>query len=355
MEVHQGRQCQLGSDTAWVDDIVITPTGGSGSGEGNWTSEVFGPSLLGRGENLLHGLLHMDALIYPGSEFEWQILDATTNVPVSGFERITTPWMDLGMIDVAKHPLLKFRVHMKEAADGGTSEIRSWSLNGHIAMSFDSDPTAEGWAIQSGSWSNGVISSTGSVLSDTYQVRSGFSVLDVNSSQSTNAQLQFSTDGGLSWTDIADNGRHVLEQPAYMAQFRTISTTSGAAHQWTSFEAELIRTSVPDGVRLDVGLDGADEWSSTGPDTACSVFKTRFSTTTCGPCDPLLQPTPLRLKSPYQPRAWTHFPLPSLLRPEAFPARSWRWRSTGRTSSAETYPTSTICPSLNSPPANSFR
>ena len=220
-----------GSDTAWVDDIVITPTGGSGSGEGNWTSEVFGPSLLGRGENLLHGLLHMDALIYPGSEFEWQILDATTNVPVSGFERITTPWMDLGMIDVAKHPLLKFRVHMKEAADGGTSEIRSWSLNGHIAMSFDSDPSAEGWAIQSGSWSNGVISSTGSVLSDTYQVRSGFSVLDVNSSQSANAQLQFSTDGGLSWTDIADNGRHVLEQPAYMAQFRTISSTSGAAHQ----------------------------------------------------------------------------------------------------------------------------
>ena len=254
-----------GSDTAWVDDIVITPNGGSGSGEGNWTSEVFGPSLLGRGENLLHGLLHMDALIYPGSEFEWQILDATTNVPVSGFERITTPWMDLGMIDVAKHPLLKFRVHMKEAADGGTSEIRSWSLNGHIAMSFDSDPTAEGWAIQSGSWSNGVISSTGSVLSDTYQVRSGFSVLDVNSSQSTNAQLQFSTDGGLSWTDIADNGRHVLEQPAYMAQFRTISTTSGAAHQWTSFEAELIRTSVPDGVRLDVGLDGADEWSLDRP------------------------------------------------------------------------------------------
>ena len=213
----------------------------------------------------MHGLLHMDALIYPGSEFEWQILDATTNVPVLGFERITTPWMDLGMIDVAKHPLLKFRVHIKEAADGGTSEIRSWSLNGHIAMSFDSDPSAEGWAIQSGSWSNGVISSTGSVLSDTYQVRSGFSVLDVNSSQSTNAQLQFSTDGGLSWTDIADNGRHVLEQPAYMAQFRTISSTSGAAHQWTSFEAELIRTSVPDGVRLDVGLDGCLLYTSPSP------------------------------------------------------------------------------------------
>ncbi|RJU91428.1 MAG: hypothetical protein DWC01_03780, partial [Candidatus Poseidoniales archaeon] len=65
-----------GSDTAWVDDIVITPTGGSGNGEGNWTSDIFGPSQLGRGEGMMHGLLHMDAFVYPGSIFEWQILDA---------------------------------------------------------------------------------------------------------------------------------------------------------------------------------------------------------------------------------------------------------------------------------------
>ena len=254
-----------GSDTAWVDDIVITPTGGSGNGEGTWTSDAFGPSLLGRGENLMHGLLHMDALIYPGSEFEWQILDATTNVPVPGFERLTSTWVDLGMIDAQQHPLLKFEVYMKEAADGGTSEIRSWSLNGHIAMSFDTDPSAEGWAVQSGSWSNGAISSSGSVLSDTYHLRSGFSAVEVNSSQSSNAQLQFSTNGGVSWTNIEPNARHALGQPAYMAQFRTVSTTSGSTHTWTSFEAELVRTSVPDGVRLDVGLDGANEWSLDRP------------------------------------------------------------------------------------------
>ena len=136
-----------GSDTAWVDDIVITPTGGSGNGEGNWTSEIFGPSLLGRGENLMHGLLHMDALVYPGSVFEWQILDAVSNNPVPGFERLTSSWVDLGMIDEQDHPLLRFKVHMKEAQGGGTSEIRSWSVNGHIEKSFDTDPTAEGWTI----------------------------------------------------------------------------------------------------------------------------------------------------------------------------------------------------------------
>ena len=167
----------------------------------------------------MHGLLHMDALVYPGSEFEWQILDATTNAPVPGFERLTSTWVDLGMIDAQQHPLLKFEVYMKEAADGGTSEIRSWSLNGHIAMSFDTDPTAEGWAVQSGSWSNGVLSSSGSVLSDTYHLRSGFSVVEVNSSQSSNAQLQFSTNGGVSWTNIEPNARHVLGQPAYMLSF----------------------------------------------------------------------------------------------------------------------------------------
>ena len=95
-----------GSDTAWVDDIVITPQGGSGNGEGNWTSDVFGPSLLGRGEGLMHGLLHMDAYVYPGSVFEWQILDASTNAPVPGFERLTSTWADLGMIDWEAHPLL---------------------------------------------------------------------------------------------------------------------------------------------------------------------------------------------------------------------------------------------------------
>ena len=143
-----------GSDTAWVDDIVITPTGGSGNGEGNWTSEPFGPSLLGRGEGVRHGLLHMDAFVYPGSVFEWQILDAQTNAPVPGFERMTSTYADLGMIDEQAHPLLKFKVHMKEASGGGTSEIRSISHNGWISKSFDTDPSAEGWQIQAGSWSN---------------------------------------------------------------------------------------------------------------------------------------------------------------------------------------------------------
>jgi len=250
-----------GSDTAWVDDIIITPSGGSGNGEGNWTSEVFGPSLLGRGENMMHGLLHMDALVYPGSVFEWQILDASTNVPVPGFERLTSTWADLGMIDSHEYPLLRFKVHMKEASGGGTSEIRSWSLNGHVAKGFDTDPTDEGWSIQGGSWANGVISSSGTVLSDVYHVRSGFSAVSVESTHSSGGQLQFTTDAGQSWTDL-DSGDHVsLQMPAHMFQLRMVSATGSGTFTWDSVDVELVRTSLPDGLRLDVGLDGANEWS----------------------------------------------------------------------------------------------
>ena len=250
-----------GSDTAWVDDIIITPSGGSGNGEGNWTSEVFGPSLLGRGENMMHGLLHMDALVYPGSVFEWQILDASTNVPVPGFERLTSTWADLGMIDSHQYPLLRFKVHMKEASGGGTSEIRSWSLNGHVAKGFDTDPTDEGWSIQGGSWANGVISSSGTVLSDVYHVRSGFSAVSVDSTHSGGGQLQFTTDAGLSWTDL-DSVDHVsLEMPAHLFQLRMVSATGSGTFTWDSVDVELVRTSLPDGLRLDVGLDGANEWS----------------------------------------------------------------------------------------------
>ena len=249
----------VGSDTAWVDDILITPVGGSGNGEGNWTSDSFGPSLLGRGENLEHGLLHMDAHVPSGSVFEWQILDAQTGVPVPGFERLTTTYADLGMIDEAMHPLLKLAVYMKEAPGGGTPEIRSISHNGLISKTFETDPSAEGWQIQSGSWSNGVITSTGTVLSNVYRVQSGFSALDVTSVHSASGQLEYTVDGGATWASIDAEERITMDQPAFMVQFR-MQATSGS-FSWDLFSVELVRSSVVEGLRFDVGLDGASEWS----------------------------------------------------------------------------------------------
>jgi hypothetical protein len=98
-----------------------------------------------------------------------------------------------------------------------------------------------------------------------YHVRGGFSAVDVNSDQSGAGQLQYSIDGGDSWIDVNATERDQLEQPGYMVQFRMINANGGSTFTWNSFEAELVRTSVPDGLRLDVGLDGANEWSLDRP------------------------------------------------------------------------------------------
>ena len=247
--------------TGWnIDDVTIEPTGGSsGNGEGNWTSDAFGPSLDGRGEEASHGLLHMDHFEFPGSVFEYQILDAMTGTPIEGFERLSMPSIDLGMIDVEQHPLLRLQVHMREAVGGGAPEIRSLSFNGHVAKSFDTDPSSEGWQIQGGSWGNGAIASSGRVLSNSYQLRSGFSAIVTNSTHSGPGLLEFTTDGGQTWDAIDAQGRVDLPAPAFSVQFRMEST--GGTYTWQSFEAEMVRTSVPLGLRFDVGVDGTPEWS----------------------------------------------------------------------------------------------
>jgi hypothetical protein len=247
--------------TGWnIDDVKLEPTGGSsGTGEGNWTSGAFGPTLLGRGESMMHGFLDMDATVYPGSVFEWQVLDATTMVPVAGFERLTGTSVDLGMIDWNNHPLLRLKIHMKEASGGGAPEVRSISYNGILTKTFDSDPTMDGWQIQSGSWSNGAITSNGDVLTKTYDVRSGFSGIRSSSVLSGQGQLEYSLDEGTTWSLIEPQQTVSLSQPAFSVQFRATST--GGSYTWDTFDVELLRTSLPQGLRLDVGLDGAAEWS----------------------------------------------------------------------------------------------
>ena len=116
VEVHQRRQRQLGLGHGVGGRHHHHPQRWFRQRRGQLDVDVFGPSLLGRGEDLAHGLLHMDAMVYPGSLFEWQVLDATTASPVPGFERLTSTWADLGMIDADAHPLLRFKVH----AEGST-------------------------------------------------------------------------------------------------------------------------------------------------------------------------------------------------------------------------------------------
>lgn len=250
--------------TGWnVDDIEIEPTGGISGGEGNWTSAIISPLRDGRGELREFGLMHMDASVSAGSTFEWSLLDASTGSIIPGFENLDALTMDLGMLDWETYPEIRLKFHFATNSGSIAPIIRSISFNGHITYTFDIDPTDAGWQLNGSSWSSsGTISGTGTTFSPEYKIRSGFSKFKLANDIIGDGTLEFSLDSGDTWTTLPEEGTHSLSTPAYSLQFR-MAPTPNAQTSWTlnTFDVELVRTSTPDGLRIDVGLDGAPEWS----------------------------------------------------------------------------------------------
>jgi len=260
-----------------IDDVSVLPAAsGISSGEGNWTSEPFGPERMGRGELTSYGLLHMDATVTGDALFEWQLLDAVTMQPVQGFERMTSTHIDLGMVNQHDHPLVRLKLHMRLGSTGGEVTVRSISHNGHLSHTFESDPTASGWDIQSGGHANGAISSNGLVFSDTYRMRGGFSMIETQMAVTGTASMHVSVDGGLDWIPLDMNGRLNLSAPAHMAQFR-MSAVSSSSYSWSNFEVELVRNAPTQSVAIDVGLDGVNEWSIVDSGIQTLGLQTRLS------------------------------------------------------------------------------
>ncbi|MFB1004938.1 MAG: hypothetical protein QMC59_00470 [Candidatus Poseidoniaceae archaeon] len=262
--------------TGWnVDDVSVLPTNtGVSSGEGNWTSSAFGPSLLGQGENKAFGYLHMDALIPGNAVLEWRLLDASTNQPVDGFEHMTGRSIDLGMVDWHAHPLVRLDVHM-ESGSMGVPSIHGFHFDGALFEDFHQDPTNQGWQLQGASWTAGQISGTGDLVSPSYHVRSGFAGVISNSLLSGSAAtLEASVDGGVTWQNLQPGVQLWFDAPMYTAQFRVIST--GGSWTLSTFDVEMIRTSVVDGLRFDVGLDGVNDWSMMLPEVGRLGIQDRF-------------------------------------------------------------------------------
>ncbi len=261
--------------TGWnVDDVSVLPTNtGVSSGEGNWTSSAFGPSLLGQGENKAFGYLHMDALIPGNAVLEWRLLDASTNQPVDGFEHMTDRSIDLGMIDWHTHPLVRLDVHM-ESGSMGVPSIYGFHFDGALFENFNQDPTGQGWQLQGVSWTSGQISGSGDLISPSYHVRSGFAGVVSNSLLSGSATLQASVDGGVTWQNMQTGVQLWFDAPMYTAVFRVIST--GGSWTLSTFDVEMIRTSIVDGLRFDVGLDGVNDWSMMLPEVGRMGIQDRF-------------------------------------------------------------------------------
>lgn len=251
--------------TGWnIDDVSVLPTSsGVSSGEGNWTSAAFGPSLFGQGENKAFGYLHMDAVIPTGSVFEWRLLDAITNQPVVGFEHMTHTSIDLGMVDWSMHPLVRINIHM-ESGSSGIPTIHGFHFNGVLFEDFYQNPTAAGWQLQGQTWSPGTISGSMTLLSPTFNVRSGFGGILSNSVFQGPAVFEASVDNGATWITLPQGAYHWFDAPEFSVQFRVSS--SGGTWGLQTFDVELVRSSIVDGLRFDVALDGVSDWSMALPE-----------------------------------------------------------------------------------------
>ena len=244
-----------------IDDVSIMPSGtGVSSGEGNWTSAPFSPSSLGQGEMRTFGYLHLDAEVPSGEILEWQLLDTSTLQPIPGFEHSTAKSIDLGMIDWENHPSARLSIHMKSQA-GGIPSVHGIHFEGKVVEDFEEDPTGMGWLLQSSSWSPGQISGTGTLVSKHFNIRSGFAGFDSNCTLTGNGQVEYSLDSGSTWLAL-NIGTQWLSSPHFSVQFRVVST--GGSWTLDTFDVEMVRTSVADGLRIDVGMDGVSDWSLEG-------------------------------------------------------------------------------------------
>ena len=249
--------------TGWnVDDVVIEPLGGVSGGEGNWTSQPFSPLSLGMGEDRAFGMMYMDAVIPSGSDFDWSLVDASTGQLIPQYSNYQTTSMDLGMIDWQKYPSVRMKIHMGTGQGNSAPIINGFYFDGAIHEDFNDDPFRIGWQLQGSTWSTGTISGTSDIISPIYRMRSGFGAMVSHSVNNAGCELQYSFDNGQSWTVLASDTIESLSAPKFMVQFKF---TSSNTCNVDLFDVELIHTSVADGLRIDIGLDGIADWSLNNP------------------------------------------------------------------------------------------
>ena len=247
-----------GSDTAWIDDIVITPTGGAGNGVGTWVSPAFGPSLTGQGEPRSYGFMYMDAFVPVDSRFEWNLLDASDNQILPGFSGLTVTEMDFGIIDWETYPLVKMQIDM-ETTTGSLPVVHGIHFDGLIEDDFDTNPAGKGWSLSGASWSSGQISGSGSLETTEYYMRGGFVGIKSQSYLTGSAQLQYSLNSGSSWNQLPNNTLISFDKPNFDVMLKVV----GNGNNWVleKLSVEMIRTSVAEGLELDIGLDNIADWT----------------------------------------------------------------------------------------------
>ena len=200
----------------------------------------------------------MDAYIPQDADFEWRLLDASTDTLIPGFDGLTDTTMDFGIIDWETYPLVKIQIDMATTT-GSLPIIHGIHFDGLIEEDFDSNPTSSGWLMSGSSWNSGSVSGTGTLESPEFFIRSGFVGVKSNSYLNGSGRLEYSLDSGQSWNILLNDNLQSMNEPHFSIMFRVLST--GGNWVFDQMSVEMIRTSVADGLEIDLGLDGIGDWT----------------------------------------------------------------------------------------------
>ena len=243
-----------------IDDIQISkPTQGStGNGLGSWSTGEITPVNIGTGEVRTYGPMYLDAFIPQGSLLEWSIFDSATDSVIPGFDRLSHMYFDLGIIDYLEYPNIYAEIYLEESPDGLSPVVYGIHFEGKLEDSLN-NAQLDGWNLQACTLNAGQISGSGTAESPEYFLRSGFVGLYSESLISGSGKLEYSLDSGASWNILQSNSMQTLDKPHFSVMLRVSSTGSN----WVldTLSVELIRTSVAEGLEIDIGLDGIPDWT----------------------------------------------------------------------------------------------
>jgi len=263
------------SDTVWVDDIVFTPSGGSGTGEANWTSPKFGTGITGP-LGLIdapYGMMSIDAKLPSGSLITSSIIDATQNSAIPGYEGMTGSFFDLGGIDSTMYPELRVNLRMTTTG-GGMPEIYGIHLHGRIASTLEQNPATEGWILNGVTWDGDSISGSGTLTSPLFTSARPIARITNSMSVSGSTDFAVSIDGAAPQT-IPTQGSLTLERPGRSVQF-FFGANTATAFDLLSFQTDIESGGMAEDASFDIGLDGVDETSLAHPAIGPLGLQDRF-------------------------------------------------------------------------------
>ena len=260
-----------------IDDVEILPkASGISTGEGNWTSQPFGPGAGTGSEPSSYGLMVIDAEVPTGALFEWSLIDAATGTAVPGYSQMTDLQVDLGAIDWEATPSLRFQTHMMTGQSGGP-KIHSLGISGAIHESFSANPATHDWTLAGTSWSatTGLVSGTGSLTSPMYKISNGFGALSTSITATGSPLLEANVDD-TGWQSVPLDGYDTLDEVSHTVQFRFTSVSG--SYSVDSFDVETVRSNPSTGMRIDIGPDGVSDWGLDGANAGSFGFQNRLAT-----------------------------------------------------------------------------